>query len=101
MNPKKALCPAVLLASVLAFSPLAPAQAAPWRATGILPSVEKDDLLSWVRVLATFFERTWGKEGVSIDPNGSGGVTPSLPPVAPAPGDGPDHGMSIDPNGGN
>lgn len=89
MNPKKALCQAVLLASVLAVSP---AQAAPWRSDGNLPSVEKADLISWLpAALQSLWAMVTGDEGCSIDPNG---VCVSAPG-----GDGTDHGMSIDPNG--
>jgi hypothetical protein len=94
MNPKKTLCPAVLLASVLAVSSLAPAQAAPWRATGILPSVEKIDLVSWLPVaLQSLWAMVSGDEGCSIDPDGGCVSAPEW--------EHPDHGVSIDPNGGN
>lgn len=93
MRTAKPLWKAVLLASILAVSPLATAQASPWRATKSLPSVEKSRLLFWLpAALSSLWAAVWGDEGCGLDPNGGSAQAPEE--------DDPDHGMSIDPNGG-
>ena len=100
MSTGKSSCRAALIVSLLAIAPLSSVQAAPWRIDGKLPSVEKADLLSWVRALEGLWLRITGDEGCSIDPNGvciQGDGGPRSPGTT---AENPDGGMSIDPNGG-